>query len=96
MEQAGPINFVIWDQVTGNIKRVHANDLKQAEIEECDVPARERMEMTFSRATLLEIEGDERQMGIGLTTYSLQVNTGDRTEMVRITRNSRIQTMTFL
>ena len=32
VEQTGPVSFIIWDQLSGKVKRTHANDLKLAEL----------------------------------------------------------------
>ena len=37
VEQTGPMSFMIWDQLTGKVRRVHANDIKLAEIGEWKV-----------------------------------------------------------
>ena len=34
VEQTGPVSFMIWDQLTGKVNRVHTNDIKLAKIEE--------------------------------------------------------------
>ena len=34
VEQTGPGSFIIWDQLMGKVRRVHANDIKLAEIDE--------------------------------------------------------------
>ena len=34
VEQTGPVSFVIWDQLTSKVRRVHTNDIKLAEIED--------------------------------------------------------------
>ena len=32
VEQTGPVTFIIWDQLSGKVKRAHASDLKLAEL----------------------------------------------------------------
>ena len=32
VEQTGPVKFVIWDQMSGRVKRAHANELKLAKV----------------------------------------------------------------
>ena len=56
VEQTGPMSFMIWDQLSGKVKRVHANDIKLAEIEEWKVGSVETKQKKLRRTTLVEPE----------------------------------------
>ena len=56
VEQTGPVSFIIWDQLTGKVRRVHANDIKLAEIEEWKVDGIATKQKKPRRATLVESE----------------------------------------
>ena len=56
VEQTGPVSFIIWDQLTDKVKRVHANDIKLAEIEEWEVGGVETKQKKLRRTTLVEPE----------------------------------------
>jgi len=54
VEQTGPVSFLIWDQVSGKVKRAHANDLKLAEIDEWEIPEPSTKKKRMRKATLVE------------------------------------------
>ena len=56
VEQTCPLSFVIWDQLTGKVRRVHANDIKLAGIKEWKVDGVATRQKKPRRATLVEPE----------------------------------------
>ena len=56
VEQTGPVSFIIWDQLTDKVRRVHTNDIKLAEIEEWKVGGVASKQKKPRRATLVEPE----------------------------------------
>ena len=56
VEQTGPVSFIIWDQLAGKVKRVHANDIKLAEIEEWKMDGVATRQKKPRRTTLVEPE----------------------------------------
>ena len=76
VEQTGPVSFVIWDQLTGKVRRVHANDIKLAEIEEWTVEGEATRQKKPRRDTLVELEllesDSEASEEIEITPTTLQ------------------------
>ena len=52
VEKTSPVIFVIWDQLAGKVKRVHANDLKLAELSEWENPLVENNGKSIRQSTL--------------------------------------------
>ena len=45
VEKTSPVTFIIWDQLAGKVKRVHANDLKLAKLREGENPQVEQQKV---------------------------------------------------
>ena len=54
VEPIDPASFIIWDQLTGKVRRVHANDIKLAEIEEWKVGGMATKQKKLRSAILVE------------------------------------------
>ena len=52
VEKTSPVTFVIWNQLAGKVKRVHANDLKLAELREWENPQVENNGRSIRQSTL--------------------------------------------
>ena len=57
VEPTGPVTFIIWDQISGRVfKKVHAGDLKLAEVDDWESPKQQGTEKRRRKATLVEPE----------------------------------------
>ena len=52
VEQTGPVTFIIWDQLSGKVKRAHANDLKLAELRSWETSIIENSGRPIRQSTL--------------------------------------------
>lgn len=77
VEQTGPVTYIMWDQVAGKVKRVHASDIKLAELDEWEGAKERRANRRMRRATLvepekLETDSEEGEEEIMITPESLE------------------------
>ena len=59
VEQRGPATFLIWDQVSGKVKRAHANELKLAEVDTWEGPELKPKRRRMRKVTMLDSEEEE-------------------------------------
>lgn len=59
VDQTGPVTFVIWDQVSGKVKRAHANELKLARIDTWEGPELKQTRRKRRTVTLADSEEEE-------------------------------------
>ena len=59
VEQRGPATFLIWDQVSGKVKRAHANELKLAEVDTWEGPEPKPKRRRMRKVTMADSEEEE-------------------------------------
>ena len=59
VEQRGPATFFIWDQVSGKVKRAHANELKLAKVDTWEGPEPKPKRRRMRKVTMADSEEEE-------------------------------------
>ena len=59
VEQRGPVTFIIWDQVSGKVKRAHANELKLAEVDTWEGPEPKPKRRKMRKVSMADSEEEE-------------------------------------
>ena len=59
VEQRGPVTFIIWDQVSGKVKRAHSNELKLAEVDTWEGPEPKPKRRKMRKVTMADSEEEE-------------------------------------
>ena len=59
VEQRGPVTFIIWDQVSGKVKRAHVNELKLAEVDTWEGPEPKPKRRRMRKVTMADSEEEE-------------------------------------
>ena len=57
-DQTGPVNFIIWNQISGKVKRAHVNDLKLVGLEEWEISKIKETNRRLRRTRLVELPSE--------------------------------------